>query len=226
MFSIDILRGYHKGETIAVVGTSSSLNEIDLELLTKFTMIGTNDALGRFVTKGLRVPDYLLTAEVGSTQRAMMDLKEHDETVLLTRRRVAYHARDHEDYNGRIYTYDLKANPAAPSERGPLHQVNNTAHYAVQIAARFQDYTPAQIVLAGVDLRYPTDQEKAEGKENHYWGDGTIDGCRPAFDGAIKFFPQLKSWLSARGIQLVTVSPWDGPLTKHIPRVRLEDLVQ
>jgi len=227
LHNVDELNDRHLGETIIVVGTSGSLNELDLERMSKFTMIGCNDALGRFDTMGLPVPSYLLTAEVAPVIRAMPDLKAHPETTLITRKRVAYHTRDQMFYEGDIYVYELRTKPVNWSNKGSLHQANNTAHYAVQIAARMCGVkTSGVVALAGVDLRYPIKKEVEEGKQNHYWGDGHVDGCRPAFDSAIEFFPMLRQALNGRGIKLVTLSPWDGPLTRIVPQATLEDLVK
>lgn len=218
------LAGRHTGQDIFVIGTSDSLNELDLSLLKGQVMIGTNDALGAFETRDLGfVPRYLLTTELSATDRALVDLVDHPEVTLFTRERIAQVAKE-SGFDGKIYVYEVGSNPRLRME-GPLHNANNTAHYAVEIAARMQ-LPGKRIMLVGVDLRYPTKEELEQGKQNHYWGDGAVDGCRPAFATAIEQFPLTARQLSLRGFQLITVSPWDGPLTACLPRMELEEVVR
>lgn len=221
---IDELSGRHK-DTIVVVGTSGSLNELDMGALSTLTRIGTNDALGKFDVMNLPVPEYLLTAELIPVQRAFPDLITHSEVTLITRERVAGWACSN-GFAGPVFIYELTTKQPRPMVRGPLLQANNTAHYAVQVAARVLGFEkPSQILLAGVDLRYPTQEEQDRGKTDHYWGEGKIDGCKPNFGTALRMFPDLVNWLSVRGIKLATLSPWNGPLTDMMPRVKLEEIV-
>lgn len=222
--SVDIISNRHAGETILVVGTSGSLNELDMSLTNRFTTIGCNDALDFFISHELPLPQYLLTAEVTATRRAIDDLKANPHVTLLTKSREAEFARG-EGFTGPIFTYSLTTKTPVPVLHGPVKQMNNTSLYAIQIAVRLRGTaTPGRIVLVGVDMRYPTAEEEVVGRTNHHHGDGTIDGCKPNFESPLHYYPGVTTWLRGRGIELVTASPWDGPLTSMLSRVKLEDL--
>ncbi len=206
-----VLFNLYPGKIIFVLGTSDSLKEHRLERLQDRICIGVNDALRIPERLGVDfAPEYLLTVETSATDRALPYLKKYPWVNLLTRSRVAQRVME-DRYEGDIFEFEV-APKKNISKDGTLSQVNNTAHYAVEMAARMLGFRAGTIALLGVDLRYPTPEESKKGKQNHFWGDGMKEGCRPDFDTAIKQFPNTVKQLQLREISLVTCSSWPGPL--------------
>ena len=215
--SVDDLNCRHRGETIFVLGTSDSLRGMDLTRLEGSVVIGVNDAV-RFFT-----PTYLLTVDFNATERALPHLMGKPEVTLLTRARIAAHVQE-QGLQNQIHVLEVK-----PKQdmyfRGPLKQVDNTSHYAVEMAMRMRGTgVPGQIVLLGVDLRWPNEEEKTRGVQSHIFGDGATEGCKENFTKVIGAYPRTFEWLKRRKIDLITCSPWDGPLTKTLLRKTFGDL--
>lgn len=225
--SVDALRDRHNGADIFILGTSGSLCGIDPNLLRGQVVIGTNDAAGWFAVNEVDFhPQYLLTIDLSATQRAFHDVKEYSGMTLVTRERVATFIRSRKLENP-LFVFDVTTKKKIGTlMTGPFEQTGNTALHAVELALRMRGFgTPGRIVLVGVDMRYPTEDEKKRGVTDHYWGDGQVDGCRASFAGPLSILPRIAETLRSKGIQLVTASTWKGPLTSFLPWVPLESML-
>jgi hypothetical protein len=225
--TVDTLRNKHYGSDIFVLGTSGSLAGIDPNLLKGKVVIGTNDAAGWFAVNDVDFhPQYLLTVDLSATQRAFADVKMCPNMMLVTRERVAKFVRDRKLDNPMCVFDVTTKKKMGMLFHGPFEQTDNTALYSVELAMRMRGITvPGRIILVGVDLRYPTDEERAKGVKDHYWGDGQIDGCRNSFTGPLQKLPRIVEMLNKKNIQLVTASTWSGPLTEILPWVTLESML-
>lgn len=218
--SIDDLSGKYPHQPIFVLGTSGSIKHLDLSRLENYVTIGTNDALEEWEV------DYLLAVDGIVIDRVAKNwLYDRPDLILLTTLRHAERARD--DLHVMCPIHVFRVHPGTMLNReGSLRQVDNTSHYAVEVAWRMMGCRgPGRIILLGVDMRYPTKEEEEKGETDHSWGRGGDRGCKPNFDKAIEVYPQTNSDLAKHGIDLITCSPWEGPLTSVLLWKTFEDLM-
>jgi hypothetical protein len=220
LLDVDDLNGIYKGRTIVVMGTSGSIKHLELSKLKDYVVVGTNDSLEEWEV------DYLLAVDGPVVDRYIDWLKVRPDTVLLTTKRHAERVHDTIGLPGDIYTF--RVNPSRRLNRkGALRQLDNTSHYAVEVAWRMLGCKgPGRIVLVGVDLRYPTKEELEQGETDHSWGSGADRNCKPNFTKVISGYTQSRDDLAGSGVELITCSPWDGPLTAMIQRRDFDELMK
>jgi len=209
---LSILYGRHAGETIIVVGNSSSLNEQNLDLMDAFTTLGLNRILAFYE------PTYYMAVD----QSVMRD--EHERINETTATRLFYHGLMNS--KNRILcpgpwvsTGPMTGQADPRAKTGPIHICRgggNSAYEAVQIAMRMG---AVRIALAGVDMYWPP------GHPSHCFGSGAAVGCKlPYPDKKIEDFALLKKQYARGGIEMCSVSPWDTPFRKVMGYTPLEDL--
>lgn len=208
--NMDSITNRERGKDIFVLGTSGSLNELDLSILDDKVTIGTNHILWKYITKYVLMVD---AAPLNITMPLILDA----DPVLLLRRRLAHVACDR-GFEGEVYAFDVMSRPDY-FMKGALRQVNNSGLYAIEAAWRMRGQdTPGDIVLVGIDMYYPKDKTKA-----HFFGSGSKLGCRPGFSKTAAYLQELSCLFAMRNINLVTCSPWDGPVTEVLPRKDLRE---
>lgn len=268
LLRIDSLYGKHAGETLVILGTSPSLDELDLTQLAPLTKIGINRVIRRLPV------DYLSMSECSAFHAVEQLIRAQQPVLLLywhlagtlgqelnglTYCAVRLEKRDGEKLNRlgrregleweevppghpyyRFYpnTFPNKkesrrriAKPGKIQRDGLfLHSCSN-AMYAIEWAYRMLsdiNHTPGRIVLAGIDFRKaPSGPNKGltyiREVNTMLVADRSCSLPPPDL-----FIPQLgraREILAADNIELVSASPWEGPLDEMIPRRPLQEIL-
>ncbi len=222
---INRVNGRYKGKTIFIVGTSDSLQDVDLSKIKGFPSIGINYILKNMEELGTSfVPPYLLIVDRGVLRLEMDHVKKYKPKLLLNKDIV--NVASDADFEGEIYQFQ----PITRNYmyiRDALQRSKNTAHYAIEIAYRMLSCNgPGTIALLGIDMFYPKKKIDGKKRKSHFFPVEKRHGCKPAFQWVLQQLPVTKAFLDKRKIRLVTCSPWKGPLTKIIPQVSLDKVVK
>lgn len=213
--SIDALNCTKYGQTIFVMGTSYSLEFLDLSLLEGKTVLGVNQSLWKYIPAFAVINDRSAFESVRKCVTECVSSCKAVSVPLILRKGVGPLSTRVETYQ-----YELKTGKDLRF-KGPLQQVDNTAYYAIEIALRMRgSHIPGRIVLLGVDLFYHPCYP------SHFFGDGKEMGCRPNFGKVLKALAHTRDFMKKRRIDLVTCSPWEGPVTEILPRMTLEEAVK
>jgi len=212
--TIETLRDKHQGETIIVIGNSSSLNKMDMGIWDGYTTIGTNRLLRTYE------PTYLLVVDKSV-------LRDEHERMMAAQDRVTYllypgmmGSEGRQMYPGPWLDTGPMIGGADPtSKTGPIDigRVGNSGYEATQIAFRMG---ARRILLAGIDLFWPT-----SGK-THSFGSGKEAGCRlHKPDEITEDFATLKQLYAHCGVELTSISPWSTPLRRRLGFLDPESLM-
>jgi hypothetical protein len=211
--TIETLRGKHASETIIVIGNSSSLNRMDMEIWDRYTTIGTNRLLRTYE------PTYLLVVDksvLRDEHERMMDAMDRV-TYLLYPGMMGSEGR--QIYPGSWLDTGPMVGGADPtSKTGPIDigHVGNSGYEATQIAFRMG---ASRILLAGIDLFWPTNGQ------THNFGSGKEAGCRlHKPDEITEDFATLKRLYAHCGVELTSISPWSTPLRRRLGFIDPESL--
>lgn len=201
---LEAIIGTVKGGTAYVWGTSASR----LECPEFHPAIGVNNILVTATTH----PEYLLIVDHTTYQHEKARILNY-KGVLLLWRRLAEQIADTMYAPKRCVTFRLRPLKAwSERVRDFLHWGFNTGHYAAQVLA-LMGYT--KIVLLGIDLFWPKDGP------SHDFGRGVTMHCKPPDKKFLKIYldeyKRLRYWLKDEGVELVTSSPWSGPLKDMLP---------
>lgn len=199
------LNGKHSGETIFVLGNSTSLKDMDMSLLEPFITIGVNRILR------LMKPTYLYIVNksvIDSDHESILAAVEKLTVILypgaFNSKTVQWLGRDFPHIKGPHLPHHgdpTKRSGPMPMGRGG----GNSGYQAAQIAYRMG---AKRIVLAGQDL---ISRSK---RQSHFYGDGgTLYKCRL---GAVRLkvedFAAMKRLYQAQGVELTSCSPWKSAL--------------
>ena len=208
--NVDCLNHRHMNAEVVVLGTSGSLCGVDMSQFADKIVIGTNDALMVAKAEHCFVVHYLMLVDFGAAQRALPYLLEHTGVTVVCTNRIAEVLHDG-GFRDPMYVFEYKPLKSI-RQKGPFCQANNTAHYAVELAFRLRGPYYGSITLWGVDLRWPTDEEREAGETDHYWGDAYKDGCREGFKTTLAWFEKTRDVLKRHQVRLLMMSRWSSPL--------------
>lgn len=189
--------GKHPGETIIIIGNSSSLNEMDLKKFDPYTTIGLNRILR------LYEPDYLMIVDQSCLRDEFVRMNACHERVKILLYPGVMNSILRAKYTYEfISTGDMNGAADPTSRKGPIHicRGGNTAYEATQIAYRMG---AKRILLAGIDMYWPP------GKDSHFFGSGLKAGCKMMVpEWKIEDFAALKKLYASIGVEVSSLSPW------------------
>lgn len=270
LLPMNSLFGKHAGETIFVIGTSASLELVDLELIRPYTKIGINRFIRRMAV------EYLSLSEVDAFLALREEISQHlphlllyDVTAEYARQRnwldgLTYSKCKMEYRDGRVmnrlgrpedflwekippnhpyydfYPNTLKsdktcrrriAEPGRIQHDGLFLRSNSNCVYATEWAYRMlRDGrgTPGRVILLGIDMR---SGKSESGKPLTYIRE--INRLQkkdhsvrvPPPDLIIPHLGEAANVMAEDNIELISASPWDGPLDEFISREPLETLL-
>ena len=212
--SIDDYVDAHKNELVFVLGNSSSLNELDLSLLSEFTSIGVQRILETYE------PSYafIVDQSVIRDQCHRMNAVSGRIPIILYPYHVSSSMR--KLYTGPwISSGKMAHNGDREAKTGPIHipPSGDSGYEATQVAYRMGATT---IALAGIDLHWP------KGKQTHSYGSGKERGAKLRTPKEkTECFRELKRIYKRRGVGLVSVSPWKTPLRDALGYTPLPTLI-
>lgn len=204
----------HKGELIFVLGNSSSLNELDLSLLTEFTTIGVQRILETYE------PSYVFIVDnkVIEDQYEYMNAVSGRIPLILfpwkmgSKMRALYPGPWIS--SGNIHP---SGNPESKTGTLAMPPCGGSGYEAACIAYRMGAKT---IAMAGEDLHWP------RRKDTHSFGSGKARACKLGNSKQkVEYFRKLKQIYKRRGVGLVSVSPWQTPLRDALGYTPLPDLI-
>uniref|UniRef100_A0A6H1ZH76 Uncharacterized protein n=2 Tax=viral metagenome TaxID=1070528 RepID=A0A6H1ZH76_9ZZZZ len=204
-YGLDVVYGKHEGDTVVILGNSSSLNAMDLTPLRDYVTIGVNRILRIFDPTYLfivdesvmrdefkRIPPYLEAGGLLMLYPGLMNSKV----------RAKY-------YNGPwISTGPMSSQCDPCAKDGYIHicRGGNSAYEAAQVAYRMG---ASHIILAGVDMFWPCSEQ------SHFFGNGSALGCKlPRPDWKVEDFRHLKELYHSLGTGITSCSPWDTPFRR------------
>jgi hypothetical protein len=204
--------GQHVGETIVVIGNSSSLNGMDLELLDSFTTIGLNRILRIYD------PIYLMIVDNSVMRDEAQRLAEFS-GILLAYPGVMS-SKNRRIFSGPWVSTGKMTGQCDPcAKKGPIHicrSGGNSAYEAAQIAYRMG---AKRIALAGIDMYWPP------GQDSHFFGSGSKAGCKlHKPEDKIADFGRLKDQYAQGGVEMFSISPWDTPFRKRMGYIDVVNL--
>ena len=203
--------GRHEGETIIVIGNSSSLLENDMDEFDGYTTIGVNRILQTYE------PTYLFVVD-----RSVME-SEHARMMESPSIKLIYPGAMSSRYR-KLYTKAWTSLPhmdqrsATTAKTGNIHipDGGNSGYEAIQMAYRMG---ASRIALAGIDMYWPPR------KHSHFFGDGHAAGCRmPLVEKKIEAFKSLKQDYIDVGVELFSISPWKTEFRDKMGYVPQADL--
>lgn len=210
--TLDHLTDAHKGETILVLGNSSSLCEMNMYLFDWFTTIGVNRILRAYM------PHYVYIGNRSVIHREQTRMREASGRLTFI---LFGGAMDHDIRRsvGNIYKimgFKRGLDPTAKSGFIDMGQgPGNSGYQATQMAYRMG---ASRILLAGIDLHWP------RGRKTHFFGDGSKEGCNLRQPEKIASdFARLKALYNDKRVSLCSVSPWDTPLRRILGYADIED---
>ena len=212
--SIESLGGKHRGETVVVIGNSSSLSEMDLSILDGYTTLGVNRLLRVYE------PNYLLVVDKSVLRDECERMKQFQDRVTY----LIYPGTMGSDglrmYDGPwIDTGPMVGDKDPTATSGPIDigKVGNSGYEACQIAFRMG---AARILIAGIDLFWPSTAD------THCFGSGHEAGCRLHKPEVIcESFGEMKRLYAQCGVELLSISPWDTPLRRRVGHLDVNSLL-
>lgn len=211
---IDDFVDIHKDELIFVLGNSSSLNELDLSLLTGFTTIGVQRILETYEPSYV----FIVDSKVIEDQYERMNAVSGRIPLILFPWKMGSKMR--KLYPGPwISSGDIHPRAKPDAKHGPIAMppCGGSGYEATCIAYRMG---AKMIALAGEDLQWRS------GKDTHCFGSGKARGCKLGnAKQKVEYFRELKQIYKRRGVGLVSVSPWQTPLRTALGYTPLPDLI-
>ncbi len=228
----DTFKGMHAGETVFVVGSSPSLNELDSSIICGFTTIGSNRIL---LHKQIN-PTYLVLCDRAPYIEELKSGRLHEYAlnggVILASTTIwddgircrGAEVQDQPDFDYWAWRVGTRSSPISlDSAKSPINSFGTIAGPMMEFAAIFG---AKRIVLAGVDLWAPD-----ANKSMHFYQCETNAERTQTKQGSIApnlctdLMREFKRLAAIRAIEIINVSPWKGtPISGVFGNTPLSDI--